>query len=235
MTINPPYPDTGGDPESPPAWRATLEQVTDGLLDLLSDQPDLSDRVGPLLKRAMRLRGQVEDLEVKQQRDEYQLYSHAPPRSSGRRRNLSSMQWVAPQSYAEPSQSIPKQYRVDDHNLKEVTTNPQGETTLQINFDYYVRVAEALEQLANAPAVQSGKRAGVAARRIMTRTKRAGDAQQVRGETVSLTHVYICMRFWMDADIIERPIRGQFRPADVDRPFTSVAIETWEQLAAQTD
>ena len=235
MTTTQPQPEPRGDTESPPQWRATLEQITDGLLDLLSDQPDLADRVGPLLKQALRLRGQVEDLETRQQRDEYQLYSPAPPRSSGQRCNLSSMHWVAPQSFAEPSQSIPKQYRVDNQNLKEVTTTPQGETTVQINFDYYVRVAEALEELANARAVQSGKRAGVAARRIMTRTKRAGDAQQARGETVSLTHVYICMRFWMDADVIERPIRGQFRPADTDRPFTSVAIDTWEQLAAQTD
>lgn len=234
MTTTQPQPEPRGDTESPPEWRATLEQITDGLLDLLSDQPDLADRVGPLLKQAMRLRGQVEDLETKHRHDEYRIGQIAPHRRSYRP-TVSSRHWDTLQADAEPLQLVPKQYRVDDHNLKEVTTSPQGETTLQINFDYYVRVAEALERLANARQVQSGKRAGVAARRIMTQTKRADVDEQVRGETVSLTHVYICMRFWMDADIIERPIRGQFRPVDAKQSFTTIAIETWKRLASETD
>ena len=232
MTTTKPHTEPPGYTESPRPWRDTLEQVTEGLLDLISYQPNVSEQVGPLVKLAMRLRGQIEQLEARQRRDEY-LTVYAP--SARLRRGVaSSKQWIDTlQADEAPLQSIPKRYRVDDHNLKEVTASPQGETTLQINFDYYVRVAEALEQLAETPAVQSGKRAGVAARRIMTRTKRAEADEQVRGEMVSLTHVYICMRFWMDTGIITRPIRGQFRPADADRPFTDVAIETWKRLAAQ--
>ena len=234
MTTTESHPGPPGFAESPRPWRDTLEQVTEGLLDLISYQPNVSEHVGPLVKLAMRLRGQIEELEAKQRHDDYLLGSMAVSTRIAQRSVAPSRQWIAASlADATPLQSVQKRYRVDDHNLKEVTASPQGETTLQINYDYYVRVAEALEELAKAHAVQSGTRAGVAARRIMTRTKRAEVDDQVRGDVVSLTHVYICMRFWMDAEIIERPIRGQFRPVDADRSFTDVAIETWKQLAAE--
>lgn len=246
MTTTQPDPDPQGDTGPPRAWRDTLEKVTEGLLDLISSQPDLSEDVGPLMKQAMRLRGQIEEIEVKQLRDEYLLRQIAPVRSMSRAaapREPWALMADRPPPRQEQlwyldvpaSRGTPKRYRIDDQNLKELTVSPQGETTLQVSFEDYVRVAAALEHLAKARAVRSGKQAGVSARRIMSQTGRAEASEQIRARQVSLTHVYICSRFWMDVDIIERPVRGQFRPADPDRSFTTVAIETWEQLAAQTD
>jgi len=215
---------------SPRAWRRTLNGITDRVVDLMADRPDLSERLAPVIKMITRLREQIE-------RDDFWsgpslLDRSVSDASTPRAEMAASLLPVHAVTWSRLArESSTKQYVIEDQSLKEITAGPQGESILQVSFDDYVRVAAALER--DASSKTGGERAGISARRIMTGTEAEDATPKIPARLVSLTHVYICLRFWQRHDIVARPTRGLFVPAASDRPFTRTAIDAWERLAAR--
>lgn len=216
-------------------WTRLASILHDELVRLITDEPDLAARLAEATSMAGRLRNLAE-AQIRGRESAPRAARSLPHfvawgvRDEDFRENRASSLAAALRD-ADPRPRGSSDYRIVKNTLQEL--NPEGDPSgSSVQFEDYCRIAGALHWL-TATAVTGSH--PCKAKGIREQTSNSDATSPLDPRTVSLTHVYVCLRFWLLLGAVVRHTGGTFSRPDQQEDFRDVATGLWHAVAMGTE
>ena len=208
-------------------WTSLVPILHDELVRLITDEPSRASE----LVRATELAGKLRLLA------EQSLRAGASPREGYTRSNanlissttlkeLRASEAVAALRGGELVPTKKSDYRISGQTLQEL--NDQGVPTgSSVSREDYNRIAAGFDFLTSSENVGSPL---CRAKTLRECTSRPEVTSPLKPRTVSLTHVYVSLRFWLLMRLVSRTTGGTFDAAPEVRDFKKAAQEAWDLI-----
>lgn len=208
-------------------WTSLVPTLHDELIRLITDDPTRASE----LVRATELAGKLRLLAEQSLRAGFSARegytrTNVNPISSTTLKELRASEAVAALRGGELIPTKKSDYRVSGQTLQEL--NNQGVPTgSSVSKEDYNRVAAGFDFLTSSENVDSPP---CRAKTLRECTSRSEVTAPIAPRTVSLTHVYVSLRFWLLMRLASRATGGTFEAAPEVHNFKKAAQDAWNLI-----
>ncbi len=208
-------------------WTSLVPILHDELIRLITDEPTRAAELVRATELAGRLRLLAEQsLRTGSPPQAGYTRSNATPISSTTLKELRASEAVAALRGGELIPSKKSDYRVYGQTLQEL--NDRGTPTgSSVRKEDYNRIAAGFDFLTRSENVDSPP---CRAKTLRECTSRSEVTAPIAPRTVSLTHVYVSLRFWLLMRLASRSTGGTFKAAPEVRNFRKAAQDAWDLI-----
>ena len=206
-------------------WTSLVPILHDELIRLITDEPSRA----PELVRATSLAGKLrllaeQSLRARFSAREGYTRTNMNPISTTTLKDLRASEAIAALRGGELIPTKKSDYRITGQTLQELNDHgvPTGNS---VSKEDYNRIAASFDFLTSSENVESPP---CRAKTLRESTSRSEVTAPIAPRTVSLTHVYVSLRFWLLMRLASRTIGGSFEAAPEVHDFKQAAQDAWD-------